>query len=77
MITLFGIFIPDILFMFNFLGGFCAACICFMAPALILLKTESRTRYALPVFIIATLLTALGFTAVGISVNRLIYDDTN
>jgi amino acid permease len=70
-ITLFAIFLPNILFVFNFLGGFCAAIICLAVPAIIYFGLPMRFGLRLAVLIGAIFFTLCGFVSVGMAIANL------
>ena len=67
-ITLCAIFVPDILFIFNFLGGFCCAIVIILAPATIYLKIQENKCKRVFVFTAACIFTLAGFASVGFSI---------
>jgi amino acid permease len=67
-ITVCGIFIPNILFVFNFLGGFCGAIICLIAPAMIYYKMPLSFGRRVTVLIGASIFTLFGFISVALSI---------
>jgi hypothetical protein len=69
-ITFLAIVIPDIVAIFSFLGGFCAAIICLLAPALIFWKLEYSKVARVLVLVIAIILTGMGFSSVILSAVR-------
>ena len=71
-ITLLAIAVPNILFIFNFLGGFCAAIICLMAPAMLFIKIEDSKCKKYTVLVVAIITTLVGFTSVGLAIANLI-----
>ena len=59
---------PDILFIFNFLGGAVCSIIVLLAPATIYLKIEKNKCKRSFVFIAAFIFTLAGWASVGLSI---------
>ena len=69
-----AIFYPSIIFLFNFLGGFCASILVVLIPSLFHYKLSDKpwtSPLNLTVLGISTLLTLIGFTSVVISIVQL------
>jgi amino acid permease len=71
-ITICGIFVPNILFVFNFLGGFCSPVICLIAPALIYYRMPASYYQRITVLIGSIVCTLFGFTSVALSIINII-----
>lgn len=60
-ITVLAIMCPDLLFILNFLGGFCCAIIVLMAPAVIYVKISENKKKIVLLLIGACFFTFAGF----------------
>ena len=73
-ITTLAICVANVLFIFNFLGGFCSAIICLMAPAMLFIKIEDSKCKKYTVLVVAIITTLVGFTSVGLAIANLILE---